>query len=195
MSLYKEQRQQIRESILNTSLELFRDKGYASVSVEEITKRVGIAKGTFYNFFKTKHEILMHWALKQFEELDIKRAMDNGRTMQQNMDTFISALSSAIEREEALFKGFLAEVNKQEKIPEQGDGFDFLKLYEVVWRNSSDFTAIGEKDLSIKLHVINSALFFGVVKWFDRSNNSEGLEPYLKKIVQICLEGVLKNSK
>ncbi len=37
---------------------LFRKKGYAATSVESIIQKAGIAKGTFYYYFKTKQDIL-----------------------------------------------------------------------------------------------------------------------------------------
>jgi AcrR family transcriptional regulator len=47
-----------RAEILNVSEKLFKKEGYAKTSVESIIKNVGIAKGTFYYYFKTKEEIL-----------------------------------------------------------------------------------------------------------------------------------------
>ncbi|XOS92284.1 TetR/AcrR family transcriptional regulator [Brevibacillus laterosporus] len=36
------------------ALKLFKEKGFENVTVEEITKACGIAKGTFYNYFPKK---------------------------------------------------------------------------------------------------------------------------------------------
>jgi AcrR family transcriptional regulator len=46
-----------REDILKAALELFREEGFEKVSVESITKAAGIAKGSFYNYFKTKEGV------------------------------------------------------------------------------------------------------------------------------------------
>jgi TetR/AcrR family transcriptional regulator, transcriptional repressor for nem operon len=47
-----------REGILQTGQELFLSRGYNGVSVGDITARVGIPKGSFYNHFHSKHEFL-----------------------------------------------------------------------------------------------------------------------------------------
>ena len=47
-----------RESIIETSIKLFLAKGFVGTSVTELTKAVGIAKGTLYCHFKSKDEIL-----------------------------------------------------------------------------------------------------------------------------------------
>lgn len=46
-----------REDILKAALGLFREVGFEKVSVESIAKEAGIAKGSFYNYFKTKEGV------------------------------------------------------------------------------------------------------------------------------------------
>ncbi|MGB9663166.1 MAG: TetR/AcrR family transcriptional regulator [Moorellaceae bacterium] len=47
-----------REEIMNAAEELFKEKGVEETSVNDITHRAGIAKGTFYWYFKSKDELL-----------------------------------------------------------------------------------------------------------------------------------------
>lgn len=47
-----------RIEIINTAEKLFQKEGYDNTSVEAIIKKAGIAKGTFYHYFKTKQDIL-----------------------------------------------------------------------------------------------------------------------------------------
>jgi AcrR family transcriptional regulator len=47
-----------RLEIIETSDRLFRERGYTKVSVEAIIREIGVAKGTFYYYFKSKDEIL-----------------------------------------------------------------------------------------------------------------------------------------
>lgn len=44
--------------IIQTAERLFREVGFAKCSVEMIIKEIGVAKGTFYYYFKSKDEIL-----------------------------------------------------------------------------------------------------------------------------------------
>lgn len=46
-----------RIEILDTAMDLFMSKGYESTSVEDITNTMQIAKGSFYNYFKSKQEV------------------------------------------------------------------------------------------------------------------------------------------
>ncbi|GEO68322.1 TetR/AcrR family transcriptional regulator [Levilactobacillus acidifarinae] len=47
-----------RKKLIDTTDQLIRKKGYDSISVEDITKASGVAKGTFYNYFKKKEDII-----------------------------------------------------------------------------------------------------------------------------------------
>ena len=47
-----------RAEIIKAAGELFRNQGYIHTSVESIIQKVGVAKGTFYYYFKSKEEIL-----------------------------------------------------------------------------------------------------------------------------------------
>ena len=43
---------------LDTAQQLFFEKGYEKTSVNDIIEKIGIAKGTFYYYFKTKSDLL-----------------------------------------------------------------------------------------------------------------------------------------
>ncbi len=61
----------IREKMLKAGLELLNEKRYKNISVEEIAAGVGVAKGTFYNFFPSKEMFfyeIMHYIKERNRE-------------------------------------------------------------------------------------------------------------------------------
>ena len=54
---------QKQTSLLNTAYELFTTKGVNKTSIAEISKAAGIAKGTFYLYFKDKYDIRNSYAV------------------------------------------------------------------------------------------------------------------------------------
>ena len=48
---------QKRNSLLNSALQLFINQGFHKTSVSEIVKSAGVAKGTFYLYFKDKYDL------------------------------------------------------------------------------------------------------------------------------------------
>lgn len=47
-----------KDRILKTTLKLFVERGFAEVSINDLIKEVGIAKGGFYHHFKSKDELI-----------------------------------------------------------------------------------------------------------------------------------------
>ncbi len=58
-----------RRALMGAAEELIGHNGFANVSVEEITARAGVAKGTFYNHFADKADVANHIALEIRKEL------------------------------------------------------------------------------------------------------------------------------
>lgn len=58
-----------RAEILQAASELFQEIGYESTSVDSIVRSAGIAKGTFYYYFKSKDEVLAALALQLCAEM------------------------------------------------------------------------------------------------------------------------------
>lgn len=53
----KEYDERLKE-LLDSAQQLFFEKGYQKTSVNDIIEKVGVAKGTFYHYFKTKSDLL-----------------------------------------------------------------------------------------------------------------------------------------
>jgi len=66
---FKEIREEKKERILQTSLELFADKGYDNTSISQIAKNAGISKGLLYNYFESKEEVVITILNKGIDEI------------------------------------------------------------------------------------------------------------------------------
>ncbi|GAB4556847.1 MAG: TetR family transcriptional regulator FadR [Anaerolineae bacterium] len=61
----EEQKRQRRLRICRSALDLFREKGFEKTTVEEIARHAGVAKGTFFNYFETKEDVLLYLGEQQ----------------------------------------------------------------------------------------------------------------------------------
>lgn len=55
--------------ILEAAYQLFVEQGTADVTISEISERAGVAKGTFYLYFKDKDEVKEHLVVQKSHEL------------------------------------------------------------------------------------------------------------------------------
>lgn len=63
-------------SLLAHSYKLFTTKGIPDTSISDITSSAGVAKGTFYFYFRDKQDIIDHLIARKSENL-LKSALDN----------------------------------------------------------------------------------------------------------------------
>ncbi|MBF7082860.1 TetR/AcrR family transcriptional regulator [Desulfallas sp. Bu1-1] len=63
-------KEQIRERIIKAALQAFDEYGYAKTTVDDITTRADIGHGTFYQYFKSKQDLLVMMADDLAERLD-----------------------------------------------------------------------------------------------------------------------------
>ncbi len=76
MSIFTiEQREKVQERLLQVGIELIKEKGIKQMTVNEVTKRVGIGKGTFYHFYKAKEWYI--YDVIQYSKEDLKRAFND----------------------------------------------------------------------------------------------------------------------
>lgn len=68
-----------KEKIFRTAVELFGTKGYDSVSIRNITGRVGIRESSFYNHFKSKQQLFDAIVEKLEKDLN-SRDFDSDKT-------------------------------------------------------------------------------------------------------------------
>ena len=57
-----------RQRILDTSFELFAQRGIRDVGVDELIAKSGVAKATFYKHFRTKDELALAYLQRWYEE-------------------------------------------------------------------------------------------------------------------------------
>ena len=68
--LLKERKALNKQTIQNTAKEIFFEKGYASSTIEEISRRAGIGKGSLYYYFKTKDDLFLSLTFPVLEKIN-----------------------------------------------------------------------------------------------------------------------------
>ncbi|MGH9035425.1 MAG: TetR/AcrR family transcriptional regulator [Acidimicrobiia bacterium] len=129
MGLREEKKQELRQAILDTALALFRERGYGQTRVQDVTARLRISEGTFFNYFPSKQSVLEAAALEIIEratELLHRDAVDDDRPPAERLEECVRAWATnfAGDREFAtllathtqLFLGRWSEEQWQERV-------------------------------------------------------------------------------
>ncbi len=86
-----------RAEIIGTAIALFLEKGYADTMVSDIVKRVGVAQGTFYYYFRTKEDVLdaaLEQLLREGVERVARLAADDCQTASVRLEGLFRMLFS-----------------------------------------------------------------------------------------------------
>jgi len=93
-----------REEILDTAERLFASRGYGTTTINDILGAIGIAKGTFYYYYKSKEEvmdaIIMRKVASQVAEVE-KIAGDEYLSVTEKVFSFLMMLRDANQASEA----------------------------------------------------------------------------------------------
>ncbi|MFD7448370.1 TetR/AcrR family transcriptional regulator [Kitasatospora sp. NPDC059827] len=65
-------KQRMRERIFSAALSLFAEKGFEQTTIDDITERADVARGTFFNHFQHKEELITTWSNRRRERLEDK---------------------------------------------------------------------------------------------------------------------------
>lgn len=105
-----------RTEILEAAGELFRNQGYVNTTVEAIIQQVGIAKGTFYYYFKSKEDILdalVHGMVDQLCEEYQKIADDPKMSVMDKMRQMLRGQNLLSEEESKLMEDLHRPENRE----------------------------------------------------------------------------------
>ena len=114
-----------KSEILKTAASLFHERGWNDVNIEEIVKAVGVTRGAFYHYFKSREDLIYQVFIKNFLS-----------------EEFFPVLSkikgtNALEKIRNAFKSYLSDVANISK-----SGFAFGKAWDsdpLVYKSNSVF--------------------------------------------------------
>ena len=108
------QRQQIHTELLKTGIQLICEKGVRKLTIDEVTQRVQIGKGTFYHFFTSK-ELFVYEAIMFSKEAVLKK------------------INEAVEKYGALYRQAVDELLSHFSLLGQNNIISSLSMEDEIW--------------------------------------------------------------
>ena len=123
-----------KQLLYDCAIALFKEKGYRNVSVDEIVRKAGTAKGTFYIYFESKSSIvgeMMHRYDAYYDSLCLE--MSPSQSVEERLDFLISRSCSFTEKEIGLDLIRVLYENQLQMRPEEQEAMDINRtLYQVI---------------------------------------------------------------
>jgi AcrR family transcriptional regulator len=102
-----------RKAIAKSTCELFISKGFVNISISEIAKVAGIGKGTIYEYFVNKEDIVFELMSCLQEDYDpkLKKCLEKSQSIKEKIKHLFSLYLSqdaAVQTQRDIYKEFLA---------------------------------------------------------------------------------------
>ena len=187
MSRVEANKQQKKNSMMETAFQLFTSKGIANTTISDIVEMAGVAKGTFYLYFKDKYDLNEKLIIHRSEQL-MRHALEHSgyEKLETNTDKLLVIMDDILFqlKENPLLLRFLNKRISWElfyKVMEKNE-----EGYAAVFKNIPGQDDAGRKNLEIELFTIIemvSAVSYSVILTSDPVSLEEFL-PYLHRSIR-----------
>ena len=182
------------ERIVIAALELFGKKGFEKTSVESITRKARIAKGTFYNFFDKKEDVLLHFLDREYgkseAEISQKRSAQQAflDQIELSVSSYIKHIFSDREFTKVLIKERIGNIGT-------GKNKNELRLMEEIFRSIERAKLQREIRLDVDSRRLTEMIFalytMYVIYWTNGFiKTKKECVARIKEAVQYILNGV-----
>ena len=195
MGKLENNKQQKRTSLLDTAFKLFTTQGVSKTSIAEISKAAGIAKGTFYLYFKDKYDIrnklISHKAGELFYEAHEALEKTGITDFKEQLHFLIDNILDRLEKENSLL-GFISKNLSwgvfKAAYQEQADEEDY-QFYQAYLNllQKSDITYHSPELLLFTIIELVSSTSYSCILYSQPVCLSE-YRPYLHKTIDCILQ-------
>lgn len=207
-------KKQKKEALLNTAFELFTSKGIHKTSISDIVNSAGVAKGTFYLYFKDKYDIRNYLISKKAEQIFLAahNALDRNAVPEIEdqiifiIDHILDQLSTnpvlltfiSKNLSWGVFKKALigstgqdtsftlqADSGKNEENPDD-DSFNFYAVYQTLIRNSNRTFSDPEIMLFMMIELVSATCYSSIL--YNEPVTIDKLKPHLYTQIRHIVE-------
>ncbi len=183
-----------RESLLNTAFSIFTSKGVSQTSISEIVDKAGVAKGTFYLYFKDKYDIknklIAHKSSQLFknaiEELNNHTELDFMDQIMFIIDNIINQLNENQSLLTFISKNLSWGIFKNALISsENEDDYNFKEIYDTMISDSPKKLKDPEIMIFMIIELVSSTIYSAIL--YNEPVSLEVLKPYLYDTVKTII--------
>jgi len=159
-------KEETRRRITLAALDLFHEKGFEATTVDEITERADVAKGTFFNYFPRKESVLSALSEEWMERAE-EHARVHGNTASERILALFGGVAESYGQDRDLAR-LLLRVSVERMVCPEPD-VRRVGLYQRVVQTVQEGQASGEfrSDLQVDaVFGIVASVFMGTLIWW-----------------------------
>lgn len=196
-----------KEHILFTAYRCFEKESFKDLKMIDIAKEAGVAKGTLFNYFKTKEHLFLEMLFQEYEQRFFKieklLTAEKGTTLKAFKNFILNELDIVIKRESILFKleaikSVILEANLDREIKIVMDRLFREQLQDNSKKIANQFDCIRSEDI-VEIFDAQKAFIIGFYHLTMKTNHTSSSEDFSKfrqrtlQSMKYYLDGYLKN--
>jgi len=193
MSKIDKNKQIKRESLLETAFQLFTSKGIQKTSISDIAEDAGVAKGTFYLYFKDKYDIrnklIAHKSSEVFKRADRALQTADITGLEERVIFLIDNIINQLAEDKTLLR-FISKnlswgVFKNVLIEAGSDGdVDFYDLYHSMFHEEGKFEN-PEVMVFMMIELVGSTCYSAIL--YNEPVGIDELKPYIFRTLRAIM--------
>ena len=199
MGKAEENKRNKRLSLLNTGMELFTRQGFAKTSVSDISKKAGLAKGTFYLYFHDKYDLRDQLVARKSSEIirEAQKYVEQNPPEDSSYEGYLLAFADYILQYLSENRSLLRFITKnlswglfQHEIRDPSEGAIFKEIYESFveeFRKSGNSTENLELLLFTLIELISSTATNCIL--YSSPVSLDEYLPYLHRAIHYLIAG------
>lgn len=184
-----------KHRLITAGLDLLKNKGFDAINVEDITQKAGVAKGTFYTYFKRKEDIVLEISRSPFGEIAKELENMDNMLITEKLTHYFHRFMECVESCGIhICRQWTRDVLDPNNVPENKDGkkweYDTDMLKNIL-RNAIDNGEL-KKDTPLETltHIIISQLYGMMTCWCMSDGKFEPLE-WTDKFCRLQIDAVI----
>lgn len=184
---------QTKEKLLKATKELLKTKGFSTINVSDITKQAGVAKGSFYTYFKRKEDIILEIGKDAFSKIMQDVAKMENIDIIQKLTFYYHAFMKAVE-----YYGIYVCSEWIRDVLNNKNGqklaYDIKMLTEFLKQAVQNKELKKDTPIELLVQIIITQLYGMMTCWCMSDGKFEPLE-WSEKFCKIQLETIIKQYK
>lgn len=177
------------DSLLNTAFELFTSKGISKTSISDIVEKAGVAKGTFYLYFKDKYDLrnklVSHKSSQLFESASTALTKSGITDFDDSIIFLIDHIIDDLDKNHSLLnfisKNLSWGIFKNALITPSEDTIDFYNVYIQLLKSSPYEFDQPELMIFMIVELVSSTCYSTIL--YNEPVTIQELKPYLNEAV------------
>lgn len=187
-------KQQMENKIYEAGMSLFQEKGFTNTTLQEISEKAGVSKGTIFNYFSTKEDILTRFGKQSIIRLQAfaQQLPSSMTTKEKIIAVLLEDIRGVKESEvyaQVTLQGLAEGGNIVFKM-ESKNRQDLSEIYEKILKSGRQLDYNDKVNTSLMADLIVGIYFHILEGYYIFDKTIYDIEDYIKAAVEMIFNGI-----